>query len=88
MSYVLRLKDLMPLLEDIMAVDQYAEVGASDGEVAFRIHVPHLSEDLRRAWREFLTSYAEALKAKHGDLPITVEDIEGEDWVEIVVRTV
>ncbi len=44
MSRVVRLKDLMPLLHDIMAVDQYAEVGASEGEVAFRIHVPHVSE--------------------------------------------
>ena len=77
----------MPLLHDIIAVDQYAEVGASEGEVAFCIHVPHLSEDLRKVWRDFLTSYARALKAKHGDLPIEVEDVEGEDWVEVVVRT-
>jgi len=60
---------------------------ARAGEVAFRIHVPRVSEDLRKVWRDFLSSYAKALKAKHG-LPITVEDIEGEDWVEIVVRTV
>jgi len=63
-------------------------VGASEGEIAFRIHVPRVTDDLQRVWRDFLVSYAEALKAKHGDLPITVEDIEGEDWVEIVVRTV
>ena len=61
---------------------------ARAGEVAFRIHVPRVSEDLRKVWRDFLNGYAKALKAKHGDLPITVEDIEGEDWVEIVVRTV
>ena len=60
---------------------------ARAGRVAFRIHVPRVSEDLRKVWRDFLSSYAHALKAKHG-LPITVEDIEGEDWVEIVVRTV
>jgi len=60
---------------------------ARAGEVAFRIRVPRVSEDLRKVWRDFLSSYAKALKAKHG-LPITVEDIEGEDWVEIVVRTV
>ena len=87
MSYVLRLKELMPLLDDIMALDREVVVGASEGEIAFRIHVPRVSEDLRKVWRDFLSSYAKALKAKHG-LPITVEDIEGEDWVEIVVRTV
>jgi len=88
MSRVVRLKDLMPLLNDIAAIDQYAVVGASEGEVAFRIHVPHLSEDLRKVWKDFLASYAKALKAKHGDLPIEIVNIEGEDWVEVVVRTV
>jgi len=39
-------------------------------------------------WKNFLASYAKALKAKHGDLPIEVVNIEGEDWVEVVVRTV
>jgi len=85
-SYVLRLKELMPLLDDLIALDREVVVGASEGEIAFRIHVPRVSEDLRKVWRDFLASYAKALKAKHGDLPIEIEDIEGEDWVEIVVR--
>ena len=38
MSFVLRLKELMPLLDDIMALDREVVVGASEGEVAFRIH--------------------------------------------------
>jgi len=82
---VVRLKDLMPLLHDIMTVDQYAEVDASEGEVAFRVHVPSVPEDLQKLWREFLTNYATALKSRH-DLPIAVEDRVG--WVEVRVRTV
>jgi len=39
-------------------------------------------------WKDFLVSYAEALKAKHSNLPIEIVNVEGEDWVEIVVRTV
>ena len=88
MSYVLRLKELMPLLDDIIALDREIVVGASDGEISFRIHVPHVTEDLQKVWKDFLVSYAKALKAKHGDLPIEIEDIEGKDWVENVVRTV
>ena len=77
----------MPLPEGPAAPGRNVAVGASDGEVAFRIHVPHLSGDFQKAWRDFLVSYARALKAKHGDLPIEVENVEGEDWVEVVVRT-
>jgi len=55
--------------------------------VIFRIHVPNVSEDLQKVWGDFLVSYAKALKAKHGDLSTEIVNIEGEDWVEIVVRT-
>jgi len=85
MGYVLRLRELVPLLEDLMALGREITVRASEGEVIFCVHVPHLSEDLQRVWKDFLLSYARALKAKH-DLPIEVED-RG-DWVELRVRTV
>jgi len=77
----------MPLLEGLAALGPNV-VGASDGEVAFRIHVPNVSEDLQRVWRDFLVSYARALKERHGDLPIEIADIEGEGWVDIIVKTV
>jgi len=35
-----------------------------------------------------MSNYAKALKAKHSNLTIEITNIEGEDWVEIVVRTV
>jgi len=79
---------LMPLLDDIIALDREIVVDASDGEVAFRIHVPLVSEDLQKVWRDFLFNYAEALKAKHGNLPIEITNIQGKDWIEIVVRTI
>jgi len=84
----LRLKELAPLLEDLAAPGRNVVAGASEGEVIFCVHVPNVPEDLQKAWREFLVSYAKALKAKHGDLPIEITDVGGEDWVEIVVRTV
>jgi len=85
---VLRLKKLMPLLHDIMVINEGAEVGASEGENAFRIHVPLVSEDLQKVWRDFLVNYAEALKAKHSNLTIEITNIQGKDWIEIVVRTI
>ena len=51
MGYVLRLKELMPLLNDIMVIDEGAEVGASEGEIAFRVYVPDVSEISRRCGR-------------------------------------
>ena len=63
-------------------------MGASEGENAFLIHAPLVSEDLQKVWRDFLVYYAEALKAKHGNLPIEITDIQGKDWIEIVVRTI
>jgi len=33
-----------------------------------------VSEDLQKVWRDFLVSYAKALKAKH-ELPIEVKDV-------------
>jgi len=80
MGYAPRLKEPAPLLEDLMALGREVAVGASVGEVAFRIHVPRLSEDLQKVWKDPLVSYARALKAKHG-LPIEGVNIEGEDWV-------
>jgi len=85
MGYALRLVELVPLLEDLAALGPNVAVGASEGEVAFRAHVPRASEDLQKVWRDFLVSYASALKSKH-DLPIEVEDKV--EWVELRVRTV
>jgi len=73
MGYVLRLRDLMPMLEDLMALGREVTVSAADGEVVFCVYVPHVSEDLRKLWRDFLVSYASALKSRH-DLPVEVED--------------
>jgi len=87
MGYAPRLKELAPLLEDLAALGGEVAVGAAEGEVVFRAHVPNISEDLRKVWKDFLVSHAKALKAKHG-LLIEVKDVEGEDWVEIVLRTV
>ena len=84
MGYVLRLSELKPLIEDLMALRLNATVGAADGEVVFRVYVPDVSEDLRKLWREFLLNSANALKAKH-DLPISVEDKV--EWIELQVRT-
>jgi len=41
-----------------------------------------------RVRKDFMSNYAKALKAKHSNLTIEITNIEGEDWVEIVVRTV
>ena len=64
MGYVLRLDELKPLIEDLLALGLPVVVGASDGEVALCVYVPNVSEDLQKLWREFLVSYA-ALEAKH-----------------------
>ena len=85
MGYVLRLRDLMPLLEDLMVLGREVTVGAAEGEVIFCVHVPNVPVDLQKLWREFLVSYANALKSRH-DLPIEVEDKA--EWVELRVRTV
>jgi hypothetical protein len=65
MGYVLRLDKLKLLIEDLLALGLNVTVGASDGEVVFCVYVPNVAEDLRKLWREFLVSYANALKAKH-----------------------
>ena len=72
------------LLEDLMVLGRSVTASAAEGEVIFRARVPSAPEDLQKLWREFLTSYAKALKAKH-DLPIAVEDKA--EWVELRVRT-
>jgi len=74
MGYALRLVEPAPLLEDLAVLGMEVVVSAAEGEVVFCVHVPNVSEDLQKAWREFLVSYAKALKAKHGDLPIAVEN--------------
>ena len=48
MGYVLRLSELKPLIEDLMALGLNVVVGAADGEVAFCVYLPHVSEDLRK----------------------------------------
>jgi len=78
------LKEPAPLPEGLAAPGGEVAVGASEGEVIFCVHVPSVPEGPRKLWRDFLTNYARALKAKH-DLPIAVEDKA--EWVELRVRT-
>ena len=95
MGYTLRLKELKALAEDLAALDREIVVGASEGEVVFRIRVlptagaPGAQDDaeevFQQLWRKIFLAYANALKAKR-NLPITVEDKV--EWVELRVRTV
>jgi len=48
MGYVLRLSELKPFIEDVLALGLNVVVGASDGEVAFCVYLPNVSEDLRK----------------------------------------
>jgi len=48
MGYVLQLRELVPLLEDLMALGRNITVSAAEGEVVFCVHVPNVPEDLQK----------------------------------------
>lgn len=50
--------------------------------MVFCVHVPNVPEDLQKLWRDFLISYASALKSRH-NLPIE----DKVEWIELRVRT-